>query len=228
MDYLSLCGMLTPMKITGRSSSITSAFINSIIPVVPPSSASEWDHLRPLVKDKKSSGYISEIHNLVLSCGTCNQSKGNNEWKTRIVGTAKLFPKARGIKGIPARVKRLEAYENSKAPTKMNFSAVVGQAVWARHHDNLLRVQSVMRESQELAAKSMLRLQMHTKRSNPALDLASFDRWALRNEAAPRPSAQRLGITYAPRATAACAEFARQHPHPIAYPSPRRQSAAIA
>jgi 5-methylcytosine-specific restriction endonuclease McrA len=107
MDYLSLFRMPTPMKITGRSSSITNAFINSIIPVVQPSAeqvkeameilgmtpetyqcaycgdkASEWDHLRPLVKDKKPTGYISEIHNLVPSCGKCNQSKGNKEWKS--------------------------------------------------------------------------------------------------------------------------------------------------
>lgn len=113
MDYLSLFRMPTPMKITGRSSSITNAFINSIIPVVPPCAeevqqalkilgmthenfqcaycggvASEWDHLRPLVKDKKPTGYISEIHNLVPSCGKCNQSKGNKEWKTWMLSTA--------------------------------------------------------------------------------------------------------------------------------------------
>jgi len=178
MSYLSLFRMPTPMKITGRSSSITNAFINSIIPVVPPSEeevqqaleilgmtpntfqcaycgsvASEWDHLRPLVKDKKPTGYISEIHNLVPSCGKCNQSKGNKEWKTWLLSTAKLSPTARGIKDIPERVKRLEAYENSKAPTKMDFAAIVGHEIWARHQDYLDRVQSLMRESQELAAK---------------------------------------------------------------------------
>jgi HNH endonuclease len=164
--------MPTPMKITGRSSSITNAFINSIIPVVPPSAeevrralemlgmthetfqcaycgsvASEWDHLRPLVKGKKPTGYISEIHNLVPSCGKCNQSKGNKEWKT------KLSPTARGIKDVTERIKRLEVYENSKAPTKMDFAAIVGEDLWAQHQNNLERVQSLMRESQELAAK---------------------------------------------------------------------------
>ena len=39
MSYLSLFRMPTPMKITGRSSSITNAFINSIIPVVTPTEA---------------------------------------------------------------------------------------------------------------------------------------------------------------------------------------------
>ena len=99
MDYLSLFRMPTPMKITGRSSSITNSFINSIIPVIGPTNdqvkkaleilemdrdsfqcsycgakATEWDHLRPLVLNKKPTGYISEIHNLVPACGKCNQS----------------------------------------------------------------------------------------------------------------------------------------------------------
>ncbi|HEX7762882.1 MAG TPA: hypothetical protein VF433_04640, partial [Cellvibrio sp.] len=36
MNYLSLFRMPTPMKITGRSSTITNSFINSIIPIIPP------------------------------------------------------------------------------------------------------------------------------------------------------------------------------------------------
>jgi hypothetical protein len=115
--------------------------------------ASEWDHLRPLVKDKKPTGYISEIHNLVPSCGKCNQSKGNKEWKTWMLSTAKLSPAARGIKDIPERVKRLEVYENSKLPTRMDFAAIVGIDVWTQHQNNLERVQSLMRESQALATK---------------------------------------------------------------------------
>lgn len=170
--------MPTPMKITGRSSSITNAFINSIIPVVVPSAeevkraleilgmtpetfqcaycgsiASEWDHLRPLVKDKKPTGYISEINNLVPSCGKCNQSKGNKGWKIWMLSSAKLSPTARGIKDISERIQRLETYENSKTPTKMDFPDIVGSDVWTQHQKNLERVQSLMRESQALATK---------------------------------------------------------------------------
>ena len=170
--------MPTPMKITGRSSSITNAFINSIIPVVPPSAeevkqalgilgmtpetfqcsycgavASEWDHLRPLVKDKKPTGYISEIHNLVPSCGKCNQSKGNKEWKTWMLSSAELSPTARGVKDIAARIERLEAYENWCVPTKMDFESIVGHETWSQHWKNWEQVQSLMRESQDLAAK---------------------------------------------------------------------------
>lgn len=193
------------MKITGRSSSITNAFINSIIPVVQPSAeevktaleilemtpesfqcaycggvASEWDHLRPLVKDKRPTGYISEIHNLVPSCGKCNQSKGNKQWKTWMLSTAKLSPTIRGIKDIQQRVKRLESYENSKAPTKMDFAAIVGTELWALHQINLERVQSLMRESQALATKINIEVAHAYKAisysSEPILAAAEYER----------------------------------------------------
>ena len=164
------------MKITGRSSSITNAFINSIIPVVPPtesqvkealiilemtndnyqcsycgSTATEWDHLRPLVINKKPTGYISEIHNLVPSCGKCNQSKGNKEWRQWINSDAPLSPKSKGIKDLNERIKRLEAYESSASPTKMDFGEIVGKETWEQHWSNWERVQEIMKESQILA-----------------------------------------------------------------------------
>ncbi len=70
-----------------------------------------------------------------------------------MLSNAKLSPTARGIKDIPERIERLEAYESSKAPTKMDFAAIVGQEVWEQHQNNLERLQSLMRESQELAVK---------------------------------------------------------------------------
>lgn len=178
MKYLSLFRMPTPMKITGRSSSITNAFINSIIPVVAPNAeevrqafdilgmtpetfqcaycggvASEWDHLRPLVRDKKPTGYISEICNLVPSCGKCNQSKGNKDWKSWMVSTAQLSPTARGIKDVAERIKRLEAYEAWVTPTKVDFESAAGEHLWSAHWQNWEQLQSLMRESQELAGK---------------------------------------------------------------------------
>lgn len=192
MEYLSLFRMPTPMKITGRSSSITNAFINSIIPIVLPTdedvrnalellsmtpqsfqcvycggAVSEWDHLRPLVKNKKPTGFISEIHNLVPSCGKCNQSKGNKEWRAWMLSNAKLSPSTRGIKDISERIKRLEVYECSKAPTQIDFVAIVGEDVWLQHQNNLERVQSLMRESQQLAA------QINTKIANIYKAIAS-------------------------------------------------------
>jgi hypothetical protein len=168
--------MPTPMKITGRSSSITNAFINSIIPVVQPTeiqvrealailemtpetfqcsycgaSATEWDHLRPLVLNKKPTGYISEIHNLVPACGKCNQSKGNKDWRAWMLSDAKLSPKTKGIDDLKERINRLEKYDKWGAPTKVDFENIVGQQVWEQHWKNWELVQETMREAQKLA-----------------------------------------------------------------------------
>ncbi|GAB1260600.1 HNH endonuclease [Aurantivibrio plasticivorans] len=178
MDYLSLFRMPTPMKITGRSSSITNSFINSIIPTIVPTNqqvkealdilgmnhgnfqcaycgatASEWDHLRPLVLNKKPTGYISEIHNLVPACGKCNQSKGNKPWASWIVSTAKLSPKSRGVGDLEKRIERLTAYEKWQPHTVVDFEAVVGKEKWERHWANWELVQNTMRQAQVLATE---------------------------------------------------------------------------
>lgn len=175
-DYLSVFRMPTPMKITGRSSSITNSFINSIIPISMPSSEvvgealailkmdidsiecsycgstyTEWDHLRPLVMNQKPTGFISEIHNLVPSCGKCNQSKGNKAWDTWIVSDAPLSPKTRGIADLDARVKALRNYENWGSPTRVNFEEIVGTEKWALHWENWQRVIDSMKNAQLLA-----------------------------------------------------------------------------
>ena len=176
MEYLSLFRMPKPMKITGRSSTITNAFVNSIIPIVQPTenlvkealsilkmtpdnfqcsycgaNATEWDHLRPLVTNKKPTGYISEIHNLVPSCGKCNQSKGNKYWKQWIVSDAKLSPKTKGVTDLSQRIERLEKYEQWGTPTTLDFEAIVGSEIWKNHWHNWEKVQGIMRESQALA-----------------------------------------------------------------------------
>lgn len=176
MKYLPLFKMPTPMKITGRSSSITNAFINSIIPVVQPTeeqvreallklemsadnfqcsycgaTATEWDHLRPLVLNKKPTGYISEIHNLVPACGKCNQSKGNKEWRQWMLSDAALSPKTKDVPDLQERIRRLKAYENWGTPTKLDFESIVGEEVWARHWQNWEQVQKIMRKSHMLA-----------------------------------------------------------------------------
>ena len=176
MTYLALFRMPTPMKITGRSSSITNAFINSIIPVIPPTeeqvkkalsilemtkerfecaycgaTASEWDHLRPLVMDKKPTGYVSEIHNLVPSCGKCNQSKGNKEWRTWMLSDAKLSPKTKKVPDLEQRIKRLENYEKWGKPTVVEFESIVGKELWEKHWNNWKNIMDLMRQSQELA-----------------------------------------------------------------------------
>ena len=167
----------TGVTINGRTSTITNAFVNSIIPIIPPTieqvdealsilgmngdnfscaycgdAMTEWDHLNPLVRDKKPTGFVSEIHNLVPSCGKCNQSKGNKEWREWIVGDARLSPKTKGVQDLDARIGRLEEYERRGIPRKHNFEEYIGPNDWAIHWENLTRVWELLKESQELAS----------------------------------------------------------------------------
>lgn len=176
IKYLSIIKMPKVMKITGRSSSITNAFINSIIPVIKPTEnqvkkaleilqmshdnvqcsycgipSTEWDHLRPLVENKKPTGFVSEIHNLVPSCGKCNQSKGNKYWKDWMTSDAKLSPKSKGVIDLDERITRLEKYEKWGTPTCIDFESIVGKKIWEKHWNNCEEVQSVMKQSQILA-----------------------------------------------------------------------------
>ncbi|MBB5643168.1 HNH endonuclease [Cryobacterium roopkundense] len=167
--------MPKPVRITGRSSSITNSFVSGIIPVLPPTleqieealgilgmedtvvcsycgdPASEWDHLRPLVILQKPTGYISEIHNLVPACGKCNQSKGNKPWRQWMFSSAPLSPQTRGITGLEARVSRLLAFEAWETPTRIDFAAVVGDQLWAQHWDNHAAILQAMREAEKTA-----------------------------------------------------------------------------
>jgi hypothetical protein len=176
-----------PVRIAGRSSSITNSFVNGIIPVVPPTfdqvdealrilgmgtivvcaycgdPASEWDHLRPLVVGKQPTGYISEIHNLVPACGKCNQSKGNKPWRAWMFSSARLSPESRGVAGLEARADRLAAYEEWETPTLIDFASVVGEQLWDKHWRNHEAILQAMRDAEITA--DLIRLRVAASRA---------------------------------------------------------------
>ncbi|MGL3805076.1 HNH endonuclease [Paeniglutamicibacter sp. R2-26] len=166
--------MPKPVRITGRTSSITNSFVNGIIPVISPTpgqveealsvlgmenavcaycggGATEWDHLRPLVVDKMPTGYISEIHNLVPACGKCNQSKGNKNWREWLFSSARLSPFTRGIADLESRAARLEDYEKWGSPTRVDFATLVGADLWRQHWQNHAAIVKLMKEAEETA-----------------------------------------------------------------------------
>src|SRR5260221_7477397 len=141
-----------------RKSSITNVFVSAVIPAVLPTSheieealsileadptdvrcaycgnqSTEWDHLRPLVMERRPTGYITEIANLVPACGKCNQSKGNKPWRMWMLSAAKLSPTGRRIDGTTERIARLEAFERWRSPTKIDFVSIVGQDEWEQY-----------------------------------------------------------------------------------------------
>lgn len=159
-----------------RKSSVTNAFVNSLIPAIVPSpeeiaealailgmqpddvrcaycgdKASEWDHLRPLVQNRRPTGYISEIANLVPSCGKCNQSKGNSNWLTWMTGKATHSPASRQIADIEQRIQRLKAYEKWKHIEPIPFEQILGAEAYKAYWNKLDEVTNFMSECQEVA-----------------------------------------------------------------------------
>lgn len=173
--------MPKPVRITGRTSSITNSFVNGIIPVIWPTDAqidealrvlgmdevvcaycggeaTEWDHFRPLVVNKEPTGYISEIHNLVPACGKCNQSKGNREWREWLYSSARLSPRTRGVAGLEARAARLADFERWGTATRIDFASLVGSELWERHWRNHAAIVELMREAEQTADAIRLRI----------------------------------------------------------------------
>ena len=123
--------------------------------------ATEWDHLRPIVKDKRPTGQISNIYNLVPSCGKCNQSKGNSDWSRWIVNSkAKKSPQSRGIKDLNKKIARLSAYERWGSVQALELEKFVGKNLWDQHWENLENLHEMMRKSQQLAEKIRKKIDM--------------------------------------------------------------------
>lgn len=164
-------------KITGRKSTITGLFLTSITPIVVPTDAevtealsvlgmeerhcvcaycgdrrTEWDHFRPIVKDRKPTGYITEIANLVPSCGKCNQSKGNKPWRQWITSSARHAPGNRNVADLQQRMQRLEAYEAWRKPIVIDYVEVLGADEWERHMRFLDQVLELLAEAERHAA----------------------------------------------------------------------------
>lgn len=168
--------MPRPVKITGRTSTITNSFVNGIIPVRVPSEeeiqralevlgmdsddvrcaycgdlSTEWDLLEPIVSNKRPTGYISEISNLVPACGKCNQSKSGRLWKDWIMGQAALSPRTRGVPDLDERISRLEQYESTFPRVRIDFQSVVPKEIREAHWQNHDRLHWLMHECQRVA-----------------------------------------------------------------------------
>lgn len=173
---LSAFRMPSVQTMVSRKSSITNAFVNAIIPVIPPTideieealtilgmdstcvrcaycgdKVTEWDHLRPLVTKRRPTGYISEIANLVPACGKCNQSKGGSDWRKWMLSKAKLSPTGRGLPDVSERIAFLDRYTKWRSPTKIEFESIVGPDQWEHYWALCEAVIEELRQCQESA-----------------------------------------------------------------------------
>ncbi|MBF9144312.1 HNH endonuclease [Hymenobacter properus] len=159
----SIAGLKYPAlaSIKGRSSTIRAEFIKSVIPEIIPNpmeieaaltvlqqnernlscsycgdNPTEWDHFFSAVSNKRATGYITEVYNLVPACGKCNQSKGATYWKDWICGKAILSPTSRLRNGklnitkeqLEIKIGVLEDFEKwgRTRITKLDFDSVSG------------------------------------------------------------------------------------------------------
>jgi hypothetical protein len=170
--------MPTVATMVSRKSSITNAFVNTLVPQIFPTleeieqalsilgmditdvrcaycgdKATEWDHLRPLVIKQRPTGYISEIANLVPACGKCNQSKGNSPWREWMLSTtARHSPTARGKPDVSDRIVRLQAFERWRPPRKIeDFEAILGKEEWTAYWLAWEKINLDLRECQKVA-----------------------------------------------------------------------------
>ena len=167
-----------PPKLTGRRSTLTGLFFTTLTPYIEPTEAevdealavlgmargrcvcaycgdakSEWDHFRAVVENRRPTGYITELHNLVPACGKCNQSRGNKPWRQWMLGNAPHAPKSRGKPDLEARMQRLEAFERWSRPTRIDYPALAGPDRWQRHLDNLEGVLALLASAEQLGAE---------------------------------------------------------------------------
>lgn len=175
--------MPSVQTMVSRKSSITNAFVNAVIPTIEPSieeieqallilgldpidlrcaycgdRATEWDHLRALVLNRRPTGFISEIANLVPSCGKCNQSKRNAPWREWMLSGANLSPTGRRLAGIEERIARLEAYERWRTPKQLDFTSLIGAVAWEEYWKMCEDVNEELKKCQAVADGLRLRI----------------------------------------------------------------------
>jgi len=163
-------------SILGRKSSITAAFFQAITPMIQPTAEevhevltilgmrpggcfcaycggakTEWDHFRPTVIDRRPTGFISEIANLVPCCGKCNQSKGNKNWRVWISSKAALAPIMRDPAGLQERIERLQKFEEWRVPVCIDYVGLLGEDRFSQYLRLLDACEQEMRVGHEMS-----------------------------------------------------------------------------
>jgi hypothetical protein len=179
-----------PPKLTGRKSTLTGLFFVTLTPYIRPSDEeideallilgmargavrcaycgdkkSEWDHFRPIVNGRAPTGYITEIANLVPSCGKCNQSKSGNHWRTWILGGFPQSPATRKIADLESRVARLEAFESWRIPIRIPYAELGDEGDWQRHLSYLEGVLNSLATAEQHAERLRKAAETWIKRS---------------------------------------------------------------
>lgn len=168
--------MRKTLKITSRTSSITNSFVQAIIPTIHPTdderrdalaalgmspaateciycggAHTDWDHLFPLVRSRRPTGYINEIRNLVPSCAPCNQSKSGRDWREWILSRATGSPTTRGISNVQERIARLENFVSWGGLKPLSLEKLAGKELWEKYWSHLAIIDVALSTAQREA-----------------------------------------------------------------------------
>jgi hypothetical protein len=172
-------------RITGRGTSLASAFVHAIIPrridvaaqanlfeqveindkecVYCGGRATDKDHLWAIVKNGRPSGRYHTIDNLVPSCGPCNQSKGGQNWQSWMRGPAKGSPTTRNVPDIHKRIERLVRFEQEAGKivgvSQTELRDAVEPRLWDRYWQRLEDIKALMAEADKDAAEIQVQLE---------------------------------------------------------------------
>jgi len=129
--------------------------------------ATDWDHLRPLVRGKRPTGYVNEVRNLVPSCGPCNQSKSGSDWRRWIDGTARNSPRSKGVADLPDRISRLERFVAWARIEPLVLRDLAGPELWDSYWQRLSEIEHSMKQAQvqALALRMAIRQSIEQRRS---------------------------------------------------------------
>jgi hypothetical protein len=140
-------------------------------------SATDWDHLRPLVKGGRPTGFVTEIRNLVPACGPCNQSKGSGDWRLWLTGNSKGSRKARGNSGFEQRMNRLAAFEKWGADRDpLVLRDLVSSELWDAHWRNLDEIKSKMQDAQRHAERLQKAISVAVEAQQPTVQKSATRR----------------------------------------------------
>ena len=162
----------TTRTIRSRETSVTNAFVQSVLPDPKPNAQDEravleffgqsadrrfcvycgahggtWDHLYAFVKNKRPSGYINSAWNRVPACGDCNSSKGAKHWREFLQSSSKRSPQARGCLDLAERIAKLEEFERLGQLRAIDVEQLAPTAAWHSYWQKRDKIEEMLKEA---------------------------------------------------------------------------------
>ncbi|MDZ3830748.1 MAG: HNH endonuclease signature motif containing protein [Sphingopyxis sp.] len=176
--------------IRSRETSVTNAFVQSILPDSRPDPEEEravlaffgqrteqrlcvycgapggtWDHLYAYVKDKRPSGYINSAWNRVPACSDCNSAKGSKHWRDFLRSGSKKSPRGRGCVDMEERIAKLEAFEGLGRLRALDIEALAPADIWESYWRKRDAIEAMLKEADLESRELRRRIQEALDRS---------------------------------------------------------------